>query len=80
MPLALGEVGHLLGDQQVEPARALGPGDDDGAAVRPVDDDGAARGRALLGEGIAVVGGDVGVRAGVGPVGVADRPGRVQQR
>ena len=35
---------------------------------------------ALLGEGVAVMGGDVGVRAALGPARVTDRPRGVQQR
>ena len=63
---AVGEVGDLLGEQQVQPAQPLGTGDAHDAAVGAVDDAGAADQRALLAERVAVVGGDGGVGAGVG--------------
>ena len=63
---AVGEVGDLLGEQQVQPAQPLGTGDAHDAAVGAVDDAGPADQRALLAERVAVVGGDGSVGAGVG--------------
>jgi hypothetical protein len=64
---AVGQVGDLLGQQQVQPAQPLGAGDADDTAVGAVDDAGATGERALLAERVAVVGGHRGV-AGLGRV------------
>ena len=47
----------MLGEQQVQPLQAVGAGDGDDPAVAAVDDDRRAGHGALLGEGVAAVGG-----------------------
>lgn len=70
-----GEVGDVLGEQQVQPAQPVRAGDGDDSAVREVDETGAVGEGTLLAEQVAVVTGDVFVHALGG-----DGAGQGQQR
>lgn len=69
------QVVEFLRAETVEPAQTVGSGDPDDLAIAPVDHRLSGEQRALLGEQVAVVSGDIGV-GGLG----RDRAGSVQQR
>ena len=64
--VAVGEGGHVLGADRVQPTQPIGAGDDQNVAMAAVDDAHAGGEPALLAQRIAVVPGNRSVTAGAG--------------